>query len=431
MSLDWFKQRGYRHFDLPVCEAFANKVMNPAFVSEHSFVPLIHYTKTETRYKKCPTTGSRTITTKERPIKYASHRDACVLSFYAHRMNSILEAHYTQTGLNDCVLAYRAIGRGNYDFAAEVFTFAKANAPVSILAFDVSGFFDNLDHNLLKDRLRAILGVKTLPDDWYRVFRNITAFHYADMEELRAHPVFGDRLKETRRDRIASVEELKRAGIKFHPNPELAAGRKRGIPQGTPISAAASNLYMMDFDAAAKSYCDSIGALYRRYSDDILVICSPQHEKAAEAQIIDLIKKERLEISVAKTERTLFSGAGIVTNPRAAQYLGFRLHGTGAAIRESSLARQWRKMRRAIRRTKKIADREMAAGKASAVYTKRLFRRFTHLKVRSEEGLRTIRNFSSYGRRSAAAFGADEKISQQVKCFERAARRAIETLRKP
>lgn len=431
MSISWFKKRGYRHFDIPVCEAFARKVMNPAFVSEHSFVPLIHYTKTETRYKKCPKTGARTITTKERPIKYSSHRDACVLSFYAHRLNSLLDAHYKKTGLNDCVLAYRALGRGNYDFAADIYSYAKDHAPVSILAFDVSSFFDNLDHGLLKDRLRTILGVKSLPDDWYRVFRNITAFHYAEMIELREHPVFGERLQATTRDRIGSVEELKREGIKFHPNPELAAGRKRGIPQGTPISASASNLYMIDFDAAAKAYCDSLGALYRRYSDDILVICPPQHAKAAEAKIMDLIKNERLEISVAKTERTLFSGTGALTNPRAAQYLGFRLHGTGAAIRESSLARQWRKMRRAIRRTKKIADREMAAGKVSKVYTKRLFRRFSHLKVRDEKGIRTIRNFSSYGRRSAAAFGAEEKISQQVKRFERAARKAIETLRKP
>lgn len=431
MSLDWFKTRAYRHFDLPVCEAFARKVTDPAFVSAHSFVPLIHYTKTERRYKKCPTTGARTMAIKERPIKYASHRDACVLSYYAHQLNNLLDKHYASNGLNDCVLAYRALGRGNYNFAAEVYAFAKENAPVSILAFDVSSFFDNLDHSLLKGRLKSILGVKSLPDDWYRIFRNITVFHYVDMEELRSHPMLGERLKSTSKDRIASVEELKQEGITFHPNPEIAAGHKRGIPQGTPISAAASNLYMIDFDAAAQAYCQSIGALYRRYSDDILVICPPQHEKAAEQEIMRLIKNERLVISPAKTERTAFSGSGVLASARAAQYLGFRLHGTGAAIRESSLARQWRKMRRAIRRTKKIAERQMAAGKSKQVYTKRLFRRFSHLKVRDADGLRTIRNFSSYGRRSAGAFGPDEKITQQVKRFEREARKAIEALRKP
>ena len=430
MPFDWFKSRGYRHFDLPVGENFAGKVVDPTFVLQHSFLPLLHYTKSEKRYKKCPKTGARMITTKDRPIKYASHRDACILSYYASELNKLLDAHYMAAGLSDCVLAYRALGRANYDFSAEVFAFAKDHVPVTLLAFDVSSFFDNLDHALLKRRLKAVLGVVSLPDHWMRVFRAITAFHYVDLEELKANPTFSDRLKAKNRDRIASVEELKANGIKFHPNPELAKGNRRGIPQGTPISAAASNLYMIDFDAAARAYCDGIDALYRRYSDDILVICDPAHATAAESKIMDLIKAEKLEISPHKTERTEFTGTGPPVAGKAAQYLGFALHETGPAIRESSLARQWRKMRRAIRRTRKIAEIRIASGKSTSAHTKRLYRRFTHLKVRDNEGIRVVRNFSSYGRRSAAAFGGGEKITQQIKRFERAALREIEELKK-
>lgn len=432
MSLDWFKSRGYRHFDLPVGEKFASKVMDPSLVLQHSFLPLLHYTKSEKRYKRCQKTGTRTITTKDRPIKYASHRDACILSFYASEMNKLLDAHYEAAGLSDSVLAYRALGRGNYDFSAEVLAFAKAHAPVTILAFDVSSFFDKLDHKLLKCRLKAVLGVASLPDHWMRVFRAITAFHYVDMEELKANPTFSVRLKEKSRDRIASVEELKAHGIKFHPNPELAKGHRRGIPQGTPISAAASNLYMIDFDATARAYCENIGALYRRYSDDILVICEPAQATATEAKIMDLIKAEKLEISPHKTEKTEFTGrgTGAAVAGKSAQYLGFAFHEAGPALRESSLARQWRKMRRSMRRTRKIAERNIASGKSTKAHTKRLYRRFTHLKVRDDEGVRIIRNFSSYGRRSAAAFGEDEKISQQIKRFERAALREIEKLKK-
>lgn len=429
MPLDWFKSRGYRHFDLPVGEKFASKVMDPNFVIQHSFVPLLHYTKSEKRYKKCPKTGKRTITSKDRPIKYASHRDACILSFYASEVNKFLDAHYDAAGLSDNVLAYRALGRGNYDFSAEVLAFAKTHAPVTILAFDVSSFFDNLDHTLLKRRLKAVLGVTSLPEHWMRVFRAITAFHYVDMEELKANATFSARLKGNGRDRIASVEELKANGIKFHPNPELAKGHRRGIPQGTPISAAASNLYMIDFDEAARAFCDSIGALYRRYSDDILVICDPAHAAGAEAEIMDLIKAEKLDISPHKTERTEFTGTGAVAG-KAAQYLGFALHEAGPAIRESSLARQWRKMKRAMRRTRKIAERNIASGKSTKAHTKRLYRRFAHLKVRDDEGVRIVRNFSSYGRRSASAFGGDEKITQQIKRFERAALREIQELKK-
>jgi len=187
---------------------------------------------------------------------------------------------------------------------------------------------------------------------------------------------------------------------------------------------------MIDFDAAARAYCNSIGALYRRYSDDILVICEPARATAAGAKIVDLIKAEKLEISPHKTERTEFTGTGGAMAGKAAQYLGFALHEAGPAIRESSLARQWRKMRRAMRWTRKIAERNIASGKSTKAHTKRLYRRFTHLKVRDDEGVRIVRNFSSYGRRSAAAFGEDEKISQQIKRFERAALREIEKLKK-
>lgn len=430
MSLNWLKPRRYRHFDLPVNEAFAQKAMDPAVVSGHAFSPLIHYTKTDTRYKKCPKTGGRTITQKERPIKYAAHRDACILSYYAHQINHALDTRYKTMGISDNVIAYRTIGRANYDFAAEAMTYAQAEAPVMILAFDITSFFDNLDHGLLKQRLKSLLGVNELADDWHKVFRSITRFHYVDLEELKAHPVFGQRLKEKSRDRIASMKELKVEGITFHPNPELTKGHRRGIPQGTPISAAISNLYMVEFDAAARNCCDHVQALYRRYSDDILVICKPEDAPTIEAEILRLIAVEKLEIAPHKTEKTLFEkGRPMHRATKAAQYLGFTFDEAGPAIRESSLARQWRKMRRAMRRAKKSAQWRIAAGLPGKAHTKKLYRRFAYIKIHNGETLRTLRNFSSYGRRSADAFGQGEKISRQVRRFEQAALREIAKLK--
>ena len=174
MPLGWFKRRNYRHFDLPVNETFAKKVTSPEFVSRHSFSPLLHYAKIERRYKRCANTGTRTIKEKKRPIKYASHRDSCILSYYAHLLNETLDAYYEESAIGDSVIAYRSLGKANYNFAAEALSFAKSNSPVTILAFDVTGFFDNLDHDLLKQRFKAILGVSELSDDWYKVFRFIT-----------------------------------------------------------------------------------------------------------------------------------------------------------------------------------------------------------------------------------------------------------------
>ena len=299
-----------------------------------------------------------------------------------------------------------------------------------ILAFDVTGFFDNLDHGLLKKRLKALLRVTELTDDWHKVFRAITRFHFVDLAELKAHPVFGPRIKGGTHDRIAAVEDLKAAGITFHANPELAKGYLRGIPQGTPISAAASNLYMLEFDVSARAYCDKLDAFYRRYSDDILIICKPIDASAIEAEIMRLLANEKLEISPHKTERTLYNvGAAVTRATKAAQYLGFTFREAGPAIRESSLSRQWRKMQRAMRRARKSAEWRQRAGKSGMVYRKKLYKRFAYITVHDGTSSRILRNFSSYGRRSAKAFGSDEKISGQVKRFERAAQREIAKLK--
>lgn len=189
------------------------------------------------------------------------------------------------------------------------------------------------------------------------------------------------------------------------------------------MSATLSNLYMIDFDIVVKDYCESIGALYLRYSDDILVICSPELATEVESMITTLIASEKLELSTSKTERTLFDPATISGGDlRCAQYLGFTYHKDGAAIRAGSLSRQWRKMRRAVRRTRKVAAAAIASGKATKVYTKKLRRRFSPL---------PFRNFSSYARRSAAAFGKTEKITGQVRRFERGFERELYDLQKP
>ncbi|MFG1286763.1 reverse transcriptase/maturase family protein [Xanthobacter versatilis] len=424
--MDWLKPRTYRHFDLPVGKSFARKAMDPTYVAVHSFLPLIHYTKTDIRYKLCETTGLRKTFVKQRPIKYASHRDACILSFYSHKINMLLDRYYDENGLGDSVVAYRPLGLSNYDFAAESMAFAQTHAPVIILAFDVTGFFDNLDHSLLKRRIKHLMGVTDLPRDWYKIFKNITRFHYVDIDDLKAHPEFGVRLKQRSHPRIASVEELKSEKIPFRPNPAVS----KGIPQGTPISAAASNAYMIEFDSAARIACDSLGALYRRYSDDILVICKPEDAPALKLKIIQLIENEKLEISSHKTEETLFNNSPPISrSTKAAQYLGFTLDEDGAAIRASSISRQWRKLRRALRKAKKSALWRLKVGRSGKIHTKSLFRRFSYLKVYNGKEVRVLRNFSSYARRSANAFGKDEKISHQVKRFERAAIREISRLR--
>ncbi|TWB21126.1 reverse transcriptase domain-containing protein [Nitrospirillum bahiense] len=415
MDIDWFKPRHYKHFDRGVGESFALKAMNPSFVMEHAFSPLIRYEKLTKRYKK---KENKTVV-KARPIMYASHRDSCILSFYASIINHHLNDFYQINNLSDAVIAYRSLGRSNYHFSAAAYNYALNTAPCGVLAFDVSGFFDNLNHKLLKERLKRLLAVRSLSEDWHRVLRFVTKFHFVELDKLKTHEAFAAALDRPGTNPIATVAELKKAGIDFQPNPSLEAG----IPQGTPISAALSNLYMIDFDLAVLKMCESIGAMYRRYSDDIMVICPIDKMEEIENMIMQLMGAEKLELSADKTERTIFDPSDpSLSEKRSAQYLGFSYYLDGAGLRPSSLSRQWRKMRRNVRKIGKVAELSIAAGLADKVWTKKLRRRFSALQ---------FRNFSSYARRAASAFGENEKILRQARRFERAFEKELQRMIQP
>jgi RNA-directed DNA polymerase len=406
MRPEWFKTRGYKHLDAPVGDAFAERVCDSQFVKIHSWLPLIRYIKRVKRYK--PTQGQTEY--KERPIMYASHRDACILAKFSHELNILLDKFYIANNLSEHVIAYRKLGRANYHFSSHAYSFALATAPCVILCFDITGFFDNLDHSILKDRLKRILALKELPDHWYKVFRHVTAFRSIERSDLEEHPVFGSRFDLKSDAPIATIAEVKQAGIAISVNPDDC-----GIPQGTPISSSLSNLYMMDIDSGMSSICNERKALYQRYSDDIIVICRLEDE----ADICDVlqssVEKHKLKIKDEKTERLVFQAG----DTGSIQYLGFNMSQSGVAIRSASLARQWRKLKRSVRRTKRKGMAEMRAGRSSMIYTKKL------RKLLSPIG---VRNFSQYARRSSKAFGSKD-IVKQVRGLERAADKAIRELK--
>lgn len=399
----WYRKRSYSHFDTPVGGDFAVKVLQAGYVATHPFCPLISFEKTVKRYKP----GKNKVEMKTRPIMFASHRDACILSRYSFSLSNLLELAYAHYGISDNVIAYRSLGKSNYHFASEAVEFAQKHRPCMVLAYDITKFFDTLDHALLKKRLKQILGVKELPADWFAVFRHVTKFRHVARTDLEAHSVFGPRLLKAGRLPVATMSELKAAGIAIHRN-----SAKIGIPQGTPISSTLANLYLIDFDREMAAHAREVGGYYRRYSDDILFICADQHHTMAGLHIEETLKKELLEISTAKTERTLFSAASKTT----AQYLGFNLHPNGASIRAASMSRQWRKMRSAIRRIKSVSHSEIAKGKCNFVYTKKLRRRFSSL---------PLRNFSSYARRSARAMNS-KQVLRQARRLEREFNRQLQ-----
>ena len=411
----WFKRRGYRHFDRPVGEAFVRQVQKPDFVRAHPFSPLIHFLKKSRRYK----VDQHQTVWKERPIMFASHRDACIFSYYSSLLDAALEVAYKRDGLGANVIAYRKLGKGNAAFSAEAYQYAVAHAPCKILAFDVTDFFGSLDHKRLKQRLKTLMGVDELSSDWYQVFKAVTHYHFIDSVALKADEVIGPRCKIRKPLPIASIAEIKARGIPIHAS--TTWNDRKGIPQGTPISATLANLYLYDFDLQMLRYASEAGVFYRRYSDDILFICPPELAKGAEEKIRALLDQEKLTISERKTERTLFDPATEEGRSRAAQYLGFALSPSGAVLRASSVSRRWRKLRGAVKRTRKAAAAAAKKGEPFRLSTRKLRRQF------SPTG---ARNFSSYARRAATAFGADGAgILKQVRRFDRAADAEIRKLK--
>lgn len=396
MTAEWFRPRGYRHFDAQVGGPFAERISQVGIVERHSWLPLIHYEKRIKRYK--PKDGKTVF--KARPIMYASHRDACILSKYAWELSSKLDAYYRQSDLDRHVIAYRKLGKSNYHFSADALRFARARPHSVVLCYDISGFFDHLDHRILKDRLKHILKTPELARDWFSVFRHVTRFSVVAKDALAAHPRFGPELSIRSREPIATISQIIAEAIPIKTNPN-----KYGIPQGTPISSVFSNLYMLEVDLRMVEVCRRRGALYQRYSDDILIICNVGDEALIKSAFALQLKEHRLEINDDKSERMVFAPRSTETF----QYLGFNISTDGAVIRPGSLARQWRKARRSIARTKKVGTAAVASGDASKIYTKKLRRRFYPVGAR---------NFSSYARRSAKVFGS-KKIVRQVLRLER------------
>jgi RNA-directed DNA polymerase len=402
MEPPWFLPRRYKHLDSPVGAAYAQRLAEQTGILKHEWSPLIHYVKRTKRYH--PLDGLTVV--KDRDIMYASHRDACILSKYAALLTVVLDTQYERERLTTNVIGYRRLGRSNYDFSADAYHFASQNLPCVALCFDIEGFFDNLDHRILKKQLLRILAVEELPDDWYQVFRHVTKFSYIERSDLVAHPTFGPRLRSPTREPVATISEIKAAGIPIKRNVN-----EYGIPQGTPISSGFSNLYMMDLDHEIAALCRSCNALYQRYSDDILVVCALDHEEEIQLALHAATDMHKLTIKDEKKERALFH----LMVPEVFQYLGFNISPNGVVIRPGSLARQWRKVKRGIRKTRKIGETAITKGNAGKIYTKRLRRRFSPVGAR---------NFSAYARRAAKAFGC-KKIIRQVLRLERMADQAI------
>lgn len=384
---------------------------DPLQVARHSFYPFVEFSIKTFKAKRSKITGKVERVGKTRRIAYASHVDCHIYSYYAFCISKTYEKWIRSNNLDGCVLAFRSLGKSNVQFALDAFDAIRKLGNCYVVALDITGFFDNLDHAILKSTWANLLGERTLPPDHYAVFKSLTKF--ATVNKIALYDALGVSLNNNNAspNRLCAVEEFREVVRK---NKKLVEKNsdKKGIPQGSPISALLSNIYMRQFDIELFSFASNCGGFYFRYCDDILLIVPPAHKDNSESFAMNEIAKLNLLINPFKTDRVEFqvNVEGQLRGSKPLQYLGFLFDGQRIILRSASLARYSEKMKKGVRIAKASMAKRNGARVERGEEAKPLFRR----KLNSRYTHFGRRNFITYGY-AAARLMNSQAIRKQLR----------------
>lgn len=440
---EWFKLKKYPHLGNQISPKSYNdivlKIADPGFISKHSFAPFIHRVKKTKKYRKeykdgfIQNNGLRKRSIKPRDLYYATHIDSLIYSYYSHLLTKKYDIILNNEKISNSVTAYRKIpknnnsksGKCNIDFANDVFDYIKENSKKNknqvVIAFDIKGFFDHLNHKNLKEKWCTIIGEKTLPRHHYQVFKNITKFSYVNEMELFNHfngeliiERYTDSSRKTKEYKKKNIKNLKysknqrvisfcnkkndlysirKAGLiksnKWVYENGIKTERKEGIPQGSPISATLANIYMLDFDIKMNREISELNGIYSRYSDDMVVVCDVKYKDEVNKKMTNAIKSIcALEIQEKKTQVFHFinNNNQLVcyqefekhsTLNRNLEYLGFQFDGRNVTIKNSSISAYYGKMHRTINRSVYYARNTSNPKLKNKIFKSRLQRKLT------------------------------------------------------
>lgn len=436
-STPWLKSKGYLHLTRNIdVNKHRKKIRilmeDENFIAKYAFYPLIHTVIKERKYKKADPekhiiindrprahklkskdTNEVKQTAKNRPLHYATHFDAIIYAYYA----SLLQKRYEQKisdiiGLSECITAYRKLkinpdlddkaqgnGKSTIHFANEIFAEISRRSDfedVSVLAFDIKSFFSSLDHSRLKEVWENIMDFSSGISahlDHQNVFKATTKFNYVLLDDLRIAKGKGKKAGYDEK-KLAHIRKTKGFKSFFESNLELRlaiksgklkvfanpfkkkiTGELMGIPQGLPISAVLANMYLFEFDNdVLEKLVKNNGCYYRRYSDDIIIICNSNKVAFIEKFIMDKMKLSKVEISKDKTEKFDFRFIeynndkekrltslkyinATETKHAPLVYLGFEYRGYNILIKSANIAKFYRRMINIVKRRARRAER--------------------------------------------------------------------------
>src|SRR5690606_24484866 len=262
--------------------------------------------------------------------------------------------------------------------------------------------------------------------DHFNVYKNITRFSHVDIVDI--FEVFKNRIYTRKANKLGEPLEIKQKKIdkiKYLRNQNAIAFcneqeffklkgkllqpsktrivnsqevyRNFGIPQGSPISSVLANIYLLYFDTLINKYISEKGGIYRRYSDDMVVVCRINYKDELTQLVYQEIKNYKLEIQESKTQifhfkrkdQKLICGQefeGSINWNKNFIYLGFEFDGNNVLLKSASLSGYYRKMKRSVRRAKNYSSRRYVPNKGM-VFKRRLFKKFSY------KGAKRIRKF--------------------------------------
>lgn len=351
--------------------------------AKRAFLPFIRFEKTGRKFKK----AEGKFVKKPRDLKYASHTDSQILRHYANLLNERYERIITDEGVAGSVLAYRRTTppKCNINFANDAFDWIERNAPCVALTFDVKDFFESFDHKLLKRQWKEVLGVAELPPDHFNVFKAITRYSWVERDALFEKFEITKKKQKDWQQPICTPKQFRTLVRHGDAGMGLIQSKTdgKGVPQGSPISALLSNLYMLPVDRRMVALANEHGGLYLRYSDDILLVCKPEHQKEMTGALENSMNQAKLVLHDGLGKRSVCNltrnADGTLRCCPPLQYLGFSFDGLTVRIRSQTVAKFLRRMRKAVRREKYLAASRAEIGGDPRVRRKLLYSRFTHL----------------------------------------------------
>lgn len=430
----WIKLKKYPHIGFPLehkdISKLENYIMDETKISKHSFLPFLHRTIFQRKFRannagllnKSKKRTRVKLKDKAREIYFAGHFDAQIYSYYSYLLSEKYNSLLNTKNFNNAVVAYRKIeitgkkgkNKCNIDFALETFQFIKHNQDkeLTVIVADITKFFDNLDHKILKQKWAQVWdGSTTLKEDHFRVYKSLINIRFVNEDLLFRN--YKDKIwVETRIENDPKTRDKRQKPIKhkrfLKDNNAIAYCDKpdffknslnliskststKGIPQGTALSATLANIYMLDFDEEVQNFIDSkeVQGFYQRYSDDLIIVVPREKQTVAIQKLRDLVEhKVKLEIQQEKTkvyhfqeESGKFIGFEVDENSgerknKTLEYLGFEYDGQRALIKTAGYSKFNRSMKRAFKRATSLAIN--ADTTDDKIHKSSLFKRFTY-----------------------------------------------------